>query len=188
MRQGIMALVALVLGLVWYGYFGINSDVFGLARPQFEDWQVHDGYGQVLAPADGRRWQITYEGPISTVFKGTVRHASPWRDASLPFMTHDILITTGDFADPAKVQTGVVNHFFFSFWGAGVAPRGSINLIHAVPATEALYDRLLRIRPGQTVTLEGREILQIDRYDAQGTSLGYWRDAGCNSMLITGVR
>jgi hypothetical protein len=186
MRQAVVAMIALVLGLGWYAYFGVNSDVFGLARPRFADWQVQAGYGQVLAPAEGLRWQVTYEGPVSTSFRGTVRHASPWRDASLPFMTHDILLTTGDFADPGRVQTGVFNHFFF--WWAGSTPAGSIHLIHAVPASEALYDQLLRIRPWQTVTLEGREILQIDRYDSTGSALGYWRDAGCNSMLITAVR
>ncbi|MDF1500104.1 MAG: hypothetical protein P1P76_06530 [Anaerolineales bacterium] len=66
-------------------------------------------------------------------------------------------------------------------------PSGAINLLHIVPASEEIYRKLLEVRDWNQVSIGGREILRIERFDAQGNYLGAWQDAGCNSILVNSV-
>ncbi|MBK8823077.1 MAG: hypothetical protein IPN58_10830 [Anaerolineales bacterium] len=43
------------------------------------------------------------------------------------------------------------------------------------------------IKKWDNVSISGREILKIDKYDAEGKYLGYMTDAGCNTILVTSV-
>jgi len=106
----------------------------------------------------------------------------------VPFLTHDILVTSGDFADPSIVQTRVSDHHFQWYSSSKNSPAGTINLIHAVPYNEAIYNQLLEIRSGQKATISGYEILRIDAYRKTGEYLGKWEDSGCNSMVVTSVQ
>lgn len=132
-------------------------------------------------------WQVTYERADTSTFAGKIRHISTIRERRFPMLSHDILITSGDFADPEKVWTSVANHRFV--WRARTAtyPQGKINLLHAVPASEELHQQLRQLRSGQEVLIEGHEILKIEVYAADGTHQGTWQDAGCNTLVITAV-
>ena len=59
-----------------------------------------------------RTWTIHYEKKSSSQFKGIVRHTSTIRLSEIPLLTHDILVTSGDFADSDLVTTSVANHHF----------------------------------------------------------------------------
>lgn len=183
---GVVLGCGVLAGLAWAWAFG-NTNFAGLAAPHFESWIVNTDYSRLTA-TDGRQWHITYEGggARQTTFTGLVRHVSHWREANLPMLTHDILITTEEFAQPNRVQTWVFNHrFYYRFQYP--TPQGRINLIHALPHNPDMYAQLLAVREGQQVTLRGYEILRITRYDAQGNRLGYWQDDGCNTTLVMQV-
>jgi len=47
---------------------------------------------------------------------------------------------------------------------------------------------LTQIRKGDTVRIQGIEILEISRYDQQGDFRGSWADAGCNTLLVIDVQ
>ena len=117
---------------------------------------------------------------------GVVRHINHWHDASVPFMSHDILITTDDFANPDLVRTWVFQHKYLYRYDDG-HPKGKINLLHIFPATKEIYAQLQQIDKWDTVSISGREILIINLYDAEGKNTGYFKDMGCNTILVTSV-
>lgn len=178
----ILLLLGLVAGLI---YINTNTSFFGLAGLDFDSLTVSDSYEDIAA--QDVHWQVVFEREGSSVFSGVVRHVSPIRMGSLRILTHDVLVTSGDYADPDLVRTSVVNHHFRWSCGAGTQPEGSINLLHTVPANETIYQQLLAIRAWDTVTVTGREILYIQAYDEEGGEIGRWQDAGCNTLLVESV-
>ena len=123
-------------------------------------------------------------------FRGLVRHATPVRMGLFPLITHDILVTTGDYADPKLVNTSVnILLHRFTWWSlSSRQPGGTINLLHTVPLNQAVYQQLLKIRSGDLVVIAGREIDKIEAYELPANrDLGYWKDDGCNSIVVTGV-
>ena len=169
-------------------YYSLNSDFFGLAAPPFAELAFSDNFSMVRDTKDQRSWKITYETSPFSTFRGVVRHVSDWRDEPIPFATHDILITSGDFSSASRVSTRVYNHAFYYRWSSDPAPSGHINLLHIVPQTPQIYQQLLQVRDWNLVTISGREIFRIDLFDAAGKPTYYWQDEGCNSILVTSVQ
>jgi hypothetical protein len=134
-----------------------------------------------------RKWTIQYEYDHDTNFTGVVRHVSHWREEDIPFATHDILVTTGEFASQDRVHVSVMMHTFTYRYFEDPHPKGAINLLHIVPASESVYRQLLEVREWNQVSIRGREILRIERFDPEGKFLGAWQDAGCNSILVSSV-
>ena len=134
-----------------------------------------------------RIWTIQYEKKTSSQFRGTVRHTSPIRLNEIPLLTHDILVTSGDYANPELVITNVANHRFR--WQAltDERPTGKINLLHTVPKDESIYQQLLSIKSNDTVIITGWEILRIDALDSTEKPVLWWQDDGCNTLLVDGV-
>jgi len=154
-------------------------------KPPFDDLTFSSDF-KYIASLDGHTWDVTFELPVDSTFTGVVRHTSLWYDASAPFMSHDILITTGDFASQDFVDVTVIAHKFFYHWD-NAPPTGSINLLHIFPATAEVFDQLKQIEKWNNVSISGREILKIDKYDADGKYLGFMTDMGCNTILVTAV-
>jgi hypothetical protein len=153
--------------------------------PLAEDAAIAKDYSHI-STADGRTWDVTFEYSKNSTFSGVVRHTSQWHDSALPFITHDILVTTEDFAVPEIVSTSVFDHKFFYHY-KDTPPNGTINLLHIFPSSKEVFEELQQIKEWDQVTISGREILKIDMFDAAGKSLGFFIDLGCNSILVTSV-
>ncbi|MBK8618251.1 MAG: hypothetical protein IPN96_14280 [Anaerolineales bacterium] len=171
----------LVMSMIFMASCGV--DISG--RPPFEDLTISSDYKQIVN-LEGYTWDVTFELPTDSTFTGVVRHTSLWYDSSAPFMSHDILVTTGDYALKDVVDVSVMGHKFFYHWD-DAAPIGTINLLHIFPATAEIFDQLKLIKKWDNVSISGREILKIDKYDSEGKYLGYMTDAGCNTILVTSV-
>jgi len=156
-----------------------------LGEPPFDELNFSSDYRHISSP-DGHTWDVTYEFPTDSTFTGIVRHTSLWYDSSAPFMSHDILITSGDFASQSSVDVSVIAHKFFYHWD-GAHPNGAINLLHVFPASAEVFDQLRKIKKWDNVSISGREIFKIDKYDSSGKYLGYMTDEGCNTILVTSV-
>jgi hypothetical protein len=178
--------VAVVAGLFIYGYLYFMTNEVATPGPGFDTLQISAGFD--VFKASDREWKITYEGSGESRFSGMVRHVVPFRNDSARIITHDILVTSGDYADPNLVEPSVQNHTFNWKPLTGKAPDGNINLIHAVPSSQAIYEQLLQIRLEDLVQISGREIQVIDIYEPGNIFTGSWQDAGCNTLLITGVK
>ncbi|MBE0697939.1 MAG: hypothetical protein IH586_13535 [Anaerolineaceae bacterium] len=154
-------------------------------KAPFADLTISSKFTQILAP-DGRAWEVSFEKPTDSTFTGVVRHVSQWHDSSMPFMTHDILVTTGDYASKGTVDAFVVNHKFIYHY-KNDPPSGSIHLLHIFPASDEIYKQLLEVRDWNRVSISGREIQKIDKFNPKGETTGYFTDMGCNSILVKSV-
>ncbi len=181
---GLILLMILIVSGGFF-YFRANTSFFGLIGTDFDSLVISNSYEKIAS--DDLYWEVQFEGQGHTKYIGTVRHVSPIRINEFKILTHDILVTTADFSDPELVDTSVVNHKFIWKSTNSEQPTGSINLIHAVPATKAIYQQLLTIDNWDIVNISGREIYSIKTYQIDETFLGTWIDAGCNTLLIDSV-
>ncbi len=175
--------------LIGYLFWSISTGQITLlwtTVPEFDTWKIDSAFTSV-EDSNGEVWKIRYESKSTTVFEGLVRHTSPINERAFPLLSHDILVTSGEFANSSIVRTSVSNHRFYWYSDQSKRPEGTINLLHTVPATEIIFNQLAQIRKGDTVRIKGIEILDIARYDQQGDFRGSWADAGCNTLLVTSV-
>jgi len=179
-----VVLIGAATSLVIYNGSKINPG--GSAPLDFKDYQINRDYSR-MQRSDGAYWTISYEKNETSVFSGLVRHASADQEALFPLLTHDILITSGDFANPDLVHTSVVDHHFSWTSTHTSSPQGNINLLHTVPLNDAIFQQLSKIAEGQQVTISGMEILRIDAYQPDDKLISYWQDSGCNSLVVTSV-
>jgi hypothetical protein len=193
LRDGLQWLAPLILALVLaLGSIAggrrvesINWDVFGYFAPDHAAIRQLIAQGSAVTPSG--HWRITYQSPTESEFHGVARIVSSWWDRSMPFMSHDVLVVTQDFADPARTRAHV-RHHMFSYQPIGAEPaRGSINLLHVVPATDTVYATFQRLRVGDRIVVRGREILTLERLDGNGAVIGTYKDAGCNSLVATAI-
>ncbi|PIX38416.1 MAG: hypothetical protein COZ57_30640 [Armatimonadetes bacterium CG_4_8_14_3_um_filter_66_20] len=84
---------------------GVRSGVFHGGGPGFDVLTVSPSYEQFKT--DRLRWSVTDEQGRLAVFAGRIRYASPIRERNLDILSHDILVTAGDYADPKIVSTNV---------------------------------------------------------------------------------
>jgi hypothetical protein len=180
----IIGVIAIIF--LWI-FFGVNTDMGGIFAPVFT--QLHySSQDQIISADNGHSWQISFESDSPSIYSGIVRHITPDRETMMPFVTHDILVTTGDFADPDLVTTSIAFHHFFWRANSPDYPTGTINLIHAVVLDPTIYATLMLIDKWDTVQITGYEIGRINAYDSDGSPNGFWTDTGCNTLLITEVQ
>ena len=172
---------------VYYLFQGGALISFGGVRPNFKDYQINENYTHIQR-GDGDYWTISYEKPTYSSFSGIVRYTTEDHEKDFPLLTHDILVTSGDFANPDIVHTDVYEHHFTWSSPKSEHPQGAINLLHTVPLNEDIYQQLLQVKDGEQVTISGPEILRIDAYKPDGALIGWWQDSGCNSMVVTTVQ
>jgi hypothetical protein len=180
----VLVMLALILG-AGIVYYTANTSFLGLAGADFDSLTISPSYEQI--EARDLYWKITFEKKGDSQFAGLVRHVSPIRINKLRILTHDILVTSGDYADPALVHTSVFNHKFSWRSSSTSRPQGTINLLHTIPANEEIYRQLLQVRQGDEVVIAGREVLKIMAYDPSGNYRGEWHDTGCNTLLVNSV-
>ncbi|MFO7943851.1 MAG: hypothetical protein R6U51_06090 [Anaerolineales bacterium] len=178
----------LLLGAMIAGVFIFlrsNTSFLGLTGVDFDQLQSSNAYQDVSL--EGDYWKVRYEGGGKSTYGGTVRHVGPIRNADYKLLTHDVLVTSGDFADPEAVKTSVFNHKF-SWHADGLQrPQGKINLLHTMPNSEAVHQQLLDIQKWDEVQITGWEIYAIYAFDEGGDEKGYWADTGCNTLLVDSV-
>lgn len=185
-RSPLLFIGIFLVGYLLWGSSRGEITLFWATVPEFDSWKIDSAFTSV-ENNDGEIWKIRYESKNPTLFEGLVRHASPIHERAFPLLSHDILVTSGEFANPSIVRTSVSNHRFYWYAQQSNRPSGTINLLHTVPSTEEIYKQLTQIRQGNTVRVKGIEILDIARYDQQGEFRGSWADAGCNTLLVISV-
>lgn len=181
------AFLAILFGVIAavFIYTRVNTSLFGLTGTDFDELVISNSYE--LISSNDFYWEVQFEGIGSSKFSGTVRHAAPIRIQEFAILTHDILVTSGDFANPDIVNTSVIDHKFFWKSPNASSPSGAINLIHAIPANKKIYQQLLEIQKWDIVNITGREILAVRAFQGDGTTLGTWFDLGCNTLLVESV-
>jgi len=179
----LLFLGAMIAGV--FIFFQSNTSFLGLTGVDFDQLESSNAYQDVFL--EGDYWKVRYEGGGKSTYVGTIRHVGPIRNGDYRLLTHDILVTSGDFADPEAVDTRVFNHKFSWHTDGPQRPQGNINLLHTVPNSEAVHQLLLDIRKWDEVQITGWEIYAIYAFDEGGDEKGYWKDTGCNTLLVDSV-
>lgn len=180
--------VLLLVAAAFLGLFAFvrgNTRFMGLSGVDFDQLQVANAYQDVSLEDD--YWKVRYEKGKQSVYVGTVRFVGPIRSGDYRLLTHDVLVTSGEFSDPEQVHTSVFNHKFHWQTDGPDQPRGNINLLHTVPSSEAIHQQLRHIQKWDQVRITGWEISTIHAFDERGEEKGYWADAGCNTLLVDSV-
>lgn len=164
----------------------LKHALFQSSLDNYDKMVVTNGFHAISLP-NGQSWTLSYEENHDTVFHGQVRHISPIDISKFAILSHDILITSGDFSDSDLVSTRVSNHRFIWHPKNGIQPDGSINLLHTVPINQDIFLKLKEIKNGDVVRITGWEILRIEGWNSIKEYEGYWQDAGCNTTLVTEV-
>lgn len=185
-RSPLLFMGIFLIGYLLWGFSTGQITLLWTTIPEFDTWKIDSSFTTV-EDSGGESWKIRYESKNTTIFEGLVRHTSPINERAFPLLSHDILVTSGDFSDPSIVRTSVSNHRFYWYSEQQNRPQGTINLLHTVPSSEEIYQQLAEVRKGDRVRIKGIEILDINRYDQQGEFRGSWADAGCNTLLVTSV-
>jgi hypothetical protein len=152
----------------------------------FDEITYSDKFRRLTEPR-GNFWILSYESEPDVVFSGLVGYTTPVQESDFAILTHDILVTNGDFSNPFIIEIKVADHRYRWVSWHVPEPSGSIALIHAIPINEKVNQKLKTIQSGDGVVIKGLDIFRIDSYDAHGNYQGFWKDDGCFTTLITEV-
>jgi hypothetical protein len=102
----------------------------------------------------GEKYTSDWGGRTEKI-EGYLRRMDRHFDKSMPIITYDLVLTSGEYNDPDIVNLrhkGGGNYY----WSSKKKPEGSLLVVHTVPATRAVQDKLDRIEQGASITLSGR--------------------------------
>lgn len=190
--EGLLWVILCVLILAVFGMLinrykdEIKSSFSRVAIENYDEIIATDGFHHIQL-INGQSWDLSYEANRERNFAGVVRHTSGINEPEFSILSHDILVTSEDYANPDQVFTRVKNHHFT--WSSPnlAHPKGNINLLHTFPLNEEVRQQLDAIENGDTVIITGWDIFRITGYDSKGQYIGYWQDTGCNTTLVIAV-
>jgi len=178
--EGLLWVILCVLILAVFGMLinrykdEIRSSFFLTNIVNYDEITVTEGFHHVQL-INGQSWELSYEANRERNFVGVVRHTSRINEPEFSILSHDILVTSEDYANPDQVFTSVKNHHF-SWSSPNLAhPKGNINLLHTFPLNEEVRQQLDAIENGDTVIITGWDIYRITGYDSKGQYIGYWQ-------------
>lgn len=152
-------------------------------------WTRPPGPAKILAQthfsADAS--QIDYRGQTYTgqweaesEFTGQLQQLVVEYLPAAPFVTHHLVLTTGDFSDPSKVTIEPLKQGKTS-WRAQEQPQGELLVLHLIPAEPSLLQQLSALKAGQTVSWKGQRLKEGLLQNNQG---GYFRVNNSNHILL----
>jgi hypothetical protein len=127
----------------------------------WDDWFPPDADDVVANLSEAPNGAVQYDGELypsqwtpEEELGGIVNQVARGHFSQLPFVTHAVVLVTGDYADPEKVQIGDLEDHQVNY-AATSTPNGTIVLVHVVPADAAALAALRQLKPGQWATLQG---------------------------------
>lgn len=85
---------------------------------------------------------------------GYVHQVGRVRSAPAEFITHQLILVTGEYADPSKVEITDMEDGNVS-WKAPTQPKGSIEMLYVIPADATALAEMKKLQPGAWVFLDG---------------------------------
>lgn len=140
-------IILLILLVAAYYYFKEPSTDSIVKNMTVDKTNGSISYKKVVYNAD---W-----GGLKT-YKGDIRYIGRAYDSAAPIITHDAVITTGDFSDPSLVYVSKITNGRM-YWRAEKQPQGTLIVLHFIPANKSVHDKLKRLKTGDKVSLFGRE-------------------------------
>lgn len=157
-----------VLGLIWW----LQQEPSAIAS-----WQKARIEAQQITVNDvvyQAEWgePVTHQGYVQQI----VSDYRPY----FPVITHDLVLTTGDYSDAEKVKIRPLKEGK-TVWRAKTSPQGTLVVLHVMPNDEDVLKAFQALNAGAEVKITGREELDANVSNSQG---GYYRMNGNNHILI----
>ncbi len=119
---------------------------------------------------------VTYSAQWSDeiVYLEDIRYIGRAYDKYAPYITNDAIVTTEEFSDPSIVKVTPITNGNMS-WRSDKHPKGTLVVLHFIPADKVAHNKLKHIKNGQRVELIGREETdsKIEGSDGSFTALGH---------------
>ena len=88
---------------------------------------------------------------------GYLRYFGRAYDRNVPFMTHDTVLTTGDYSDPDKVYVSEISSGNMFYRPNIRSPEGTLVVLHLFHNSKKVASELSELKQGDTVNFTGRE-------------------------------
>jgi hypothetical protein len=100
---------------------------------------------------------ISYEASWSDLieYKGDARVVHRAYHKNCPFITHEIILTTGEFSDVDIVDIAPIRNGS-TRWTAKKKPTGTFLVFHCIPQNLQILDIIENLEEGVSVTVKGR--------------------------------
>lgn len=121
-----------------------------------------------------------------TSFTGLVRDVEQAYYEGVPAISHNVLVTSGDFSDPEIVDFSRFRNGALS-WRAQVQPEGSVHVLHLIADDPATFEQLQDLDIGDQVTISGREERDGKIENSNGGWQGFGRTHGHVLLLASDV-
>lgn len=150
--------IAIVLGVLVAGgvflTYWYRHDLFP-PEPTEVVAQVSEGENNELVFA-GKMWRGKFE--LDKEVEGTAHQVVRAIIPEMPFITHQMVLVTGDFADPERVVIGEISNNKVQFEFKVDRPEGEAIFINLIPANPQALSEILRINKSQYVVIIGDEV------------------------------
>jgi hypothetical protein len=115
-----------------------------------------------IDPAKGifeyKNIKYTAEWGNRKIYAGDIRYIGRAYDKFAPYITYEAVLTTGEFSDPSIVEVTPIRNGCMS-WRSEKQPKGTLIVLHFIPADIEAHFGLKNLEQWQTVRLTGREEL-----------------------------
>lgn len=138
--------IAVIAGVIWLLFFKTPSSRTISAEMRIDPRGGAITYDQDVYHAD-------WSDPTS--FSGDLRYIGRAYNKYIPVITHDAIVTTGEFSDPDIVTIGPVRDGN-TYWRAHKQPEGTFVMLHLIPSSVAIHDQLEELSEGDAVLLVGK--------------------------------
>ena len=138
-------IVAVVAALVWYVFLRTPP-----AQSITQATAIDQGAGTIQF--DDTTYEATWAD--ATKYSGDLRYMGRAYSEYAPFITHDAVVTTGEFSDPEIVTIGPMRKGN-TWWKAPRQPSGTLVVLHFIPADLGVLDRLNGLGEGDSATFTG---------------------------------
>jgi hypothetical protein len=104
----------------------------------------------------GNTFQSKWSAKSDTI-EAYVRRIDRHYSENLPIVTHDFVLTTGDYNDPNIVSLrhrGGGNYYFS--WKTRESPKGSLIVYHLIPTSAYVQRQINNIKMSDTIKLSGK--------------------------------
>ena len=159
-RKSILLLI--VVAAVAYFYFRTPSADSVVKKMHVDIENMTIEYGGVTYSA---------EWGGETSHAGDIRYIGRAYDKNAPYITNDAVVTTGEFSDPSIVHITPIRKGSMS-WRAQKQPKGTLVVLHFIPASLTVYNDLKQIEEGDTVEFIGREEVNSRIEGSDGSFIG----------------
>lgn len=142
-------LIGITLLVAGYFYFS-GPSLQSIAKGMKVEWE------EGTITSNGTTYYADWGEPVK--YTGDLRYFGRASNSDAPFFTHDSVVTSGEYSDEEKVFVSPIRdgNMYYRFLGSNEI-EGSLIVLHFIPTSFAVFEKLDKLKQGNEVTLIGRE-------------------------------